>query len=132
MFGKRGAFLSMAIATAVLAVAPHAVQAQNRGGGPRVEANATVSLTVEARSTIREYYAEHRAPAAQALPPGMRNRLARGKALPPGIAKKSLPPELGARLAVPSGYEVIEVGLDVLLVEVATNVVHDVLMDIIS
>jgi hypothetical protein len=34
-------------------------------------------------------------------------------------------------LTVREGFEIVEVGLDVLLVEVATGVIHDVLMDII-
>ena len=68
---------------------------------------------------------------ASALPPGIRKNLERGKPLPRGIARKQVPGALRSELAVPTGYEVIEVGLDVLLVEVATGLIHDVLMDVV-
>ena len=38
---------------------------------------------------------------------------------------------LDSGVTVPEKFEIIEVGLDVLLVEVATGIIHDVLMDII-
>ena len=65
------------------------------------------------------------------MPPGIRRRLERGRPLPPGIAKKMPPPELQSRVELPAGFEIVEVGLDVLLVESATNIVHDVLQDIV-
>ena len=66
------------------------------------------------------------------LPPGIAMNLARGKALPPGIAKRSLPGSLIERLPpVPSGYERVIVDGRVLLVEIATRVIHDVLEDLI-
>jgi hypothetical protein len=67
----------------------------------------------------------------EGLPPGIRKNLARGKPLPPGIARKVAPQGLQSGLGLPSGYELVEVGLDVLLVEVATSVIHDVLRDVI-
>ena len=64
------------------------------------------------------------------LPPGIAKNLARGKSLPPGIAKQHLPQELQRALpAAPAGYDRIIVDGKVLLVEVATQVIHDVLMD---
>jgi Ni/Co efflux regulator RcnB len=67
-----------------------------------------------------------------ALPPGIAKNLARGKSLPPGIAKQHLPQELQHALpAAPAGYDRIIVDGKVLLVEVATQVIHDVLMDIV-
>jgi hypothetical protein len=65
------------------------------------------------------------------LPPGIRRNLARGKPLPPGIAKRNVPAELRSRVGIADGYELVEVGLDVFLVEVATSIIHDVLMDVI-
>lgn len=114
---------------------PLTAEGQGRGNGQRgeatVSASPSVTLTVDTRGTIRAYYEQHRPASVESLPPGMRNRLARGKPLPPGIAKRSVPSDLRSRIQVPTGYEVVEVGLDVLLVEIATNVVHDVLMDVI-
>ena len=66
------------------------------------------------------------------LPPGISKNLARGKPLPPGIAKKFLPVELQERLPpVPDGYERIAVAGKILLVEIATQVIHDVLLDVL-
>lgn len=106
-----------------------AEKAAGQRGGPGVTVSVELSTDVESR--IRDFYASHAAVEAEPLPPGIRRRLERGKPLPPGIAKKTAPPELRSRVDVPAGYEIIEVGLDVLLVEVATSVVHDVLMDVI-
>ena len=64
------------------------------------------------------------------LPPGIARNLARGKPLPPGIARQSLPDDLRHVLpAPPSGYERIIVDGKVLLVEIATRVIHDILAD---
>ena len=66
------------------------------------------------------------------LPPGIAKNLQRGKPLPPGIAKQVLPSGLIAQLPPPpKGFERIEVAGKVLLVEIATQVIHDVLEDII-
>ncbi len=65
------------------------------------------------------------------MPPGIEKNLARGKALPPGIAKQVLPDGLLKRLPpAPHGYERILVSGRVLLVEIATQVIHDVLEDV--
>ena len=67
----------------------------------------------------------------KSLPPGIEKNLKRGKPLPPGIAKQTLPYELQHRLpAPPSGYERIIVGGKLLLVELGTQIVHDILMDL--
>lgn len=66
------------------------------------------------------------------LPRGIAKNLERGKPLPPGIAKRYLPPELDRALPpAPAGYERIVVAGKVLLVELATQVVHDVLTDVL-
>jgi len=66
----------------------------------------------------------------QGLPPGLAKK---GGALPPGIAKRQLPRNLLAQLPPPpSGYERVIVDKDVLLVNVATRVVHDVLSHVLN
>lgn len=106
-------------------------QAQERGRDKGASVSVEVVLTSGERDTIRDFYAGAGDQRAESLPPGIRKNLARGKPLPPGIAKKQVPGELRSRLGLPDGYEVVEVGLDVLLVEVATGVIHDLLMDVI-
>ena len=62
------------------------------------------------------------------LPPG----LAKKQKLPPGIAKRQLPSTLMAQLApAPKGFERVIVDNDILLIEIATQLVHDVITDII-
>jgi hypothetical protein len=66
------------------------------------------------------------------LPPGIAKNLQRGKSLPPGIAKQHLPQDLqGSLPAPPKGYERIIVDGKVLLIEIATQVIRDVLTDIV-
>jgi hypothetical protein len=67
-----------------------------------------------------------------ALPPGIAKNLARGKPLPPGIAMQSLPEELTVELPPPpEGCARIIVDGKVVLIDLATRVVHDILSDIL-
>jgi len=88
---------------------------------------------------IRAYYASNGSASGKGkhkhknkgLPPGIAKNLKRGKPLPPGIAKQTLPYDLQRQLpAPPNGYERIIVGGKLLLVELGTQIVHDVLMDL--
>ncbi len=123
----------LAIAVIALGLAHAEAEAQrNRDGGQaRVTAEITFSVDVDTEISIRAFYADRTASGVEALPPGIRRKLARGQPLPPGIAKRSAPPELVLTVALPAGYELVEVGLDVFVVEVATAIVHDILMDVI-
>jgi hypothetical protein len=107
-------------------------------------AGASTAVDVDIRFTptevriIQEFYADE-SPGRSGkkggkgdLPPGIAKNLARGKALPPGIAKQVLPGDLVRRLPpAPHGYERIIVDGKILLVEIATQVVRDVLTDIL-
>jgi len=57
----------------------------------------------------------------------MRNRLAQGKPLPPGIARRAVPPGLLVRLPAYPGYSYSIVGNDLVLIAVATGVVASIL-----
>ena len=65
-----------------------------------------------------------------ALPPGIRKNLARGKPLPPGIARREIPPELMRRLPPRDGYEWRAVGSDVVLYSITSGIVDQVLRDV--
>lgn len=120
-----------ALALTLVILATGAVDAEAQNPNRRSDdGRATVDLSAQVVTRVRDYYASHQVD-AEALPPGIRRRVAQGKPLPPGIAKKVAPPELRSSVDLPDGYELVEVGLDVVLVEVATNIVHDVLMDVI-
>ncbi|MEN8144776.1 MAG: anti-virulence regulator CigR family protein [Gemmatimonadota bacterium] len=121
----------LVLSASFLVAAPADAFAQGRGKGSPTPAMVSVSLTPDIRIQIQNFYSSRAATGAEALPPGMRKRLARGKGLPPGIAKKVAPAGLRSRIELPGGFEIVEVGLDILLVEVATAIVHDVLMDVV-
>jgi hypothetical protein len=104
-------------------------------------AGTSVVFSKNEISIITDYYQHHRGDAdtgkdrknkSKPLPPGIAKNLTRGKPLPPGIAKQQLPGDLMRQLPpVNPGYERVVVDGRVLLVEVATQVIHDVLMDAI-
>jgi hypothetical protein len=104
-------------------------------------AMATMAFSSKEIAIIREYYthAQHDTGKAksgkqksQGLPRGIAKNLARGKSLPPGIAKQQLPGDLARRLPpVRDGYERVVIDGRVLLVEIATQVIHDILVDAI-
>lgn len=64
------------------------------------------------------------------LPPGIQKNLARGKPLPPGLAKRAPPSALLARLPRHPGYEWQMAGTDLILVQIGTAIIADVLKDV--
>jgi hypothetical protein len=95
---------------------------------------ASVSLTAANATMIREHYAYDSRGNGRGrrggLPPGIEKNLQRGKPLPPGIAKQRLPQDLLGRLPLaPSGLEYVVVAGKLLLVEIATQIVREVLLD---
>ena len=109
---------------------------------PFLHANAAtvsveVAFSIDEAATIRAYFGDEHEKSGKknksqkALPPGIEKNLARGKPLPPGIAEQVLPTGLLRRLSpAPNGFERIIVSGKVLLVEIATQVIHDVLEDV--
>ena len=111
------------------------------------EVGISVEFSDNEISVISAYYRDHSRTYSQkgngkngngnskgqkTLPPGIAKNLQRGKSLPPGIAKQVLPTDLVDLLpAPPRGFERIEVDGKVLLVEIAAQVIHDVLEDLI-
>lgn len=105
------------------------------------DAGVEVVFTQDEIRIISAWYRDHDAFPSQegktkkggnpkGLPPGISKNLARGKPLPPGISMQQLPGELSAALPpAPRGYERGIVDGKVLLVEIATQIVHDVLSD---
>lgn len=88
-----------------------------RDDRPRIDERALNRL-------LREYGA----PSAEPLPPGIERNLARGKPLPPGIAKR-FDGRIASELPRYPGYEWQRVGADVVLIDAATRVVVDILVD---
>jgi hypothetical protein len=102
-------------------------------------ADGWVVFSKDEAAVIQQYYAQHpvdpgkgakNGQKGKPLPPGIARNLARGKPLPPGIAKQQLPQDLVRQLPpVHSGYERVYVDGRVLLVDIATQVINDVLME---
>ena len=102
------------------------------------ELRVDVHFSTHESAVIRDYFQENQRnnsqgkKGAKSLPPGIEKNLQRGKSLPPGIAKQALPADLSVRLPPPaSGYERIIISGKILLVEIATQVIHDILTDAI-
>ena len=102
------------------------------------EFGAGIRFSTREIELIRAWYREQgsgRKPElrnGRSLPPGIAKNLQRGKPLPPGIAKQALPAGLIDQLPpVAAGHERVIVDGRVLLVEVATQIVRDVLTDVV-
>ena len=97
---------------------------------PAASVTLEATFTASEQNLITQYFQNHKV-ATHKLPPGIAKNLARGKPLPPGIAKKLLPKDLETTLPARSDYERVIVGSDVLLIEVTTQVVTDILRGIV-
>lgn len=65
------------------------------------------------------------------LPPGLAKQLRERGHLPPGLEAKGLPPGLADRLGpAPRGYERVVIGRDVVLMQVATGIIADILRNV--
>lgn len=95
--------LTIGLAAILIATLASTADAQGRGRGrgqdeskakaaPKTE-SVTVIFRDSDRVTFRDYFVTHQI-APQTLPPGIAMNVARGKALPPGIAKRAVPADL--------------------------------------
>jgi hypothetical protein len=106
-----------------------------RGAAAAVTQTVSFTFTADHAAIVHAYYGgESRGPgngrARGGLPPGIEKNLARGKPLPPGIAKQYLPSDLLVRLpTAPRGMEYVVVAGKLLLVEIATQMVREVLLE---
>jgi hypothetical protein len=100
----------------------HGNKGKNSGGGewdhgPSINHGSVLGIV----GGYRDYWSP-----SPALPPGIQKNLARGKPLPPGIAKK-LDGRLIGRLPHYDGYEWQQAGTDLILVALATGLIYEVL-----
>ena len=91
---------------------------QGRGGPQGFGSNDSV--------VIRNWQAANPGWSPRPLPPGQMRQLARGKPLPPGIARQALPPGLVSQLPVYPGHSYAMVGTSVVLLG-AGGVVVDII-----
>ena len=136
--------MTLVVAGALIAAGPALAGKKNKAANNGGKANkpSTIEtvltkavigglITLAERAIVGDYLDRNRGAfaGAEALPPGIAKKVARGGALPPGIAKKMPPGGLLARLPARPGQEWRVVGTDLLIVEIATNVIVDVLKD---
>lgn len=105
---------------------------EGKGGGPDKKGASAGELRRAGISfeVAHGYAQQYGAVGYQPLPPGIRKNLSRGKPLPPGIARKGVPPAVLARLPVYPGYGWSVIGSDLVLVALATGIVADVLIGV--
>lgn len=103
-----------------------------------VAVSGSISLTAEQSAAVRAHFAGDVRGRGNGrgrnggLPPGIAQNLERGKPLPTGIAKRYLPGDLLTRLPrLDDGLEYVVAAGKLLLVEAATHIVRDVLIDVI-
>ena len=104
---------------------------------PVSTAGVSIALTDGQITSLRGYYSQmpsgNRVGRGRnsGLPPGIARNLARGKPLPRGIAKSYLPSAFIADLpTLPSGLDYVIVAGKLMLVEAATQVVREILLDL--
>lgn len=80
---------------------------------------------------IRDHYQANPG-GLKSLPPGIAKNLARGKPLPPGIAKQGIGEGLQTQLPEFPGYELLLAGDNVLMVDIASQLVTDILYNVLN
>ena len=99
-------------------------------GGSQAAATGAVFSRSD-RQLISNYFLRHDGYLDE-LPPGVRKQLVTKGRLPPGIARKVLPRALADALSpAQAGYDRMIVGPDVLLVEIATGIIADIIRDVV-
>jgi Ni/Co efflux regulator RcnB len=122
---------TLAVALAVCGAA-HATPPPGHGKPSKTDdadAPALVQPNVD-YDAIRQIAVSEHHTGYKGLPPGVAKNLARGKPLPPGIAKKMVPSTIVQHLPTYPNYEWTRCGADLVLIQIATRVVADVLTDI--
>jgi hypothetical protein len=130
----RAAIAVFVLTTAGLCVAQSAAaQDRQRGRRQRAQpADSTLQVFSSAERQIFIDYFAHHDFEVKPLPPGTAKNLARGKSLPPGIAKRRLPTDLAALLPTRTGAEVeITIFGDRIVLLDASGLVVDILEEIL-
>ena len=135
MAGTTRCRVAVGLVMTAMAVVPAWAQGNGKGqgqankAGHQVQAPGAGVITPWERQTIFGYFQQHPRSYADVkpLPPGIAKKSARGGTMPPGIAKRYLPSGLIAMLPPRPGQQWMIVGTDVLLVQMATSLILDIL-----
>lgn len=104
---------------------------KQNGGSDQRDGNSLVVVNLSVADARRIAF-NNQAIGYSSLPPGIRKNLARGKPLPPGIAKRGVPGPMLAQLPSYPGYEWQVAGSDLILVSLATAVIAEVLSGVFN
>lgn len=83
------------------------------------------------KKDAKRYATKYQVSGYKPLPPGIRKNLARGKGIPPGIAMTRLPSGYVNQLPRYNGYEWRGYGTDLVLVNSTSQLIADVIMDVL-
>ncbi|QDZ39145.1 RcnB family protein [Euhalothece natronophila Z-M001] len=104
---------------------------RGRSGNGSSTQQELINVSIDKRE-IRDFVERRDYTGYSSLPPGIRRNLARGKPIPPGIAKqRRVPTRLQERLPDYSGYEWRIYGNDLVLVATANGIIAEVLSGIL-
>ncbi len=127
--------ITLALATPLQAKPDnHPGQGNNKGGGhhqdDRYEERGRDDRIDINDQLVRSIFRDNRqyVDSRDSLPPGIRKNLARGKPLPPGIAKQ-IDPRLSRHLPHYDGYDWRQAGEDAILVSVTTGIIEAIIND---
>ncbi len=120
---------------------PSVSKGKNQGQSGDVATDKLLGTIISAteRALIGDYVRKARS-SSQGLPPGLANRplppglqkhIDRTGRLPPGLEKRRLPGDLRALLPIRSGQDFRVVGNDIVLIEIATELILDVMKDVL-
>lgn len=101
-----------------------------KAGGPDAGDLLAAGVTAAAVQALLGGQTQALSVGAKPLPPGIQKNLARGKALPPGLSREPVPPVLLGRLPVVAGHEWTRIGTELVLVEIASQVIAQVIVDV--
>lgn len=121
---------------------PHGNQGHgNQGHGNQGQSQGKASFTTQDQTTISAYFGAMiqagNCPPGLAKknngcqPPGQAKKWSLGRPLPAGLLSYPLPSQLMLQLRPPSGYRYVQVGTDVLMLAIGTNMVVSALQGII-
>jgi hypothetical protein len=111
-------------------------QAVPNGGNPKHDDNSATELVAAlvhvdiSYDQVRQIIVTEQKTGYRPLPPGIAKNLARGKPLPRGIAKKKVPTTIVRHLPTYPDYEWRRCGADLLLVQIATQVIAEIFADV--
>ncbi len=118
---------------------PTPTQSQNKSGNISTGDLLATIISATERALIGDYVQKAKASsqglppglAGRPLPPGLQKHIDRTGQLPPGLQKRTLPSGLRNLLPQRAGQDYRVVGNDIVLIEIATNLILDIMQGVL-